>query len=113
MAKARPGRRVEFRLPEDHPFFTVVPLGERQEWLNEKITAALGLEPVSEEELPNPDEAIQRIENKIDQIISVMANGFLVKNGSNISNQEQPPSEALVVEKPKPAVKNLRALMDF
>lgn len=110
MAKARPGRRVEFRLPEDHPFFTMVPLGERQEWLAKKVTAALLMESVKEKE---PDEVIQRIEKKIDQIISVMADGVLVKSGVNISNQVQPPSEVLVPEKPKPAVKNLRALVDF
>lgn len=113
MVKARPGRRVEFRLPEDHPFFTVVPLGERQEWLIDKITTVLVPETVKEKEKPNSDESIQRIENKIDQILSVMADGILVKNGANLSKQEQPPPEAIIAEKPKPSVKNLRALVDF
>lgn len=115
MSKVRPGQRVEFRLPEDHPFFTVVPLGKRQEWLTEKITAALALEAVREKEKPNSDEVIQRIENKLDQILSVMADGITVKNGADLSKQEQsqPETGKIVAEKPKPAVKNLRALMDF
>ncbi|ABO49507.1 hypothetical protein Dred_0972 [Desulforamulus reducens MI-1] len=108
MAKSRPGRRVEFRLPEDHPFFTVVPLGERQDWLAEKITAALETESVKVK--TDPDKTIQRIEEKIDQILGVMASGISI---SGQTPTEQPKQEEPIEEKPKPAVKNPRALLDF
>ena len=113
MSKARPGRRVEFRLPEDHLFFTVVPLGERQDWLVEIVTSALVLESVRAK--PDPNETIKRIESKIDQVLRAMSDGISVKNEGALSKQDQFPTGAgeLVAEKPKPAVKNLRALMDF
>lgn len=113
MSKARPGRRVEFRLPEDHPFFTMVPLGERQDWLAEMVTSALGLESVRVN--PNPDGTILRIENKIDQILKVMADGISINSEVTTSKKEQSPPGAgeIMTEKPKPAVKNPRALVDF
>ena len=113
MAKARPGRRVEFRLPEDHPFFTEVPSGERQDWLAGIVSAALVLDNVREE--PDPGATIQRIEVKIDQILSRVMTGIPVENGAAPSKQGQTPLEIreTAAEKPKPTVKNPRALVDF
>ncbi|RYD01483.1 hypothetical protein N752_29720 [Desulforamulus aquiferis] len=107
MAKARPGRRVEFRLPEEHPFFTVVPLGERQEWLSEIVSTALLQENVAKNK--DPVRMILKLEDKMDQILSIMAGGLSVNQGTTPSSkQEHNPSKEgeFVAEKPKPAVKN-------
>ncbi|GAB6158550.1 hypothetical protein JCM39194_17500 [Desulfotomaculum varum] len=105
MVKKRPGRRVEFRLPEDHPFFIEVPVGERQEWLEKVVSIALG----NMKHHPSPGEVIQRLENKIDQVLSMLASGIL----TNDKPVEEPKKEEPVIEKPKPAVKNPKALADF
>lgn len=107
MASKRPGRRVEFRLPEDHPFFIEVPVGERQEWLEKVVSIALG----NMKHPPSPGEAIQRVENKIDQVLSILANGILT-NGQPLPIKE-PLQEKPDIKKPTPAVKNPRALVDF
>lgn len=105
MASKRPGRRVEFRLPEDHPFFIEVPVGERQEWLEKVVSIALG----NMKHPPSPGEAIQKIENKIDQVLSLLASGISI----NDKPVEEPKKEEPVIEKTKPAVKNPKALADF
>lgn len=105
MASKRPGRRVEFRLPEDHPFFIEVPVGERQEWLEKVVSIALG----NMKHPPSPGEAIQRLEDKIDQVLSLLASGISI----NDKPAEKPKKEEPLIEKPKPAVKNPKALADF
>ncbi|WP_333870945.1 hypothetical protein [Desulforamulus putei] len=105
MASKRPGRRVEFRLPEDHPFFIEVPVGERQEWLEKVVSIALG----NMKRTPDPGEAIQRLENKIDQVLSLLASGISI----NDKPVKEPKKEEPLIEKPKPAVKNPKALADF
>ncbi|SHF26679.1 hypothetical protein SAMN02745133_02218 [Desulforamulus putei DSM 12395] len=105
MVKKRLGRRVEFRLPEDHPFFIEVPVGERQEWLEKVVSIALG----NMKRTPDPGEAIQRLENKIDQVLSLLASGISI----NDKPVKEPKKEEPLIEKPKPAVKNPKALADF
>ena len=112
LAKTRPGRRVEFRLTYNHPFFTEVPSGERQDWLAGIVSAAL-VQNNGREEAAGA--TIQRIEGKIDQILSRVMAGISDVNSAVPSKQGHTPLriEETSAEKPKPTVKNPRALMDF